>query len=85
VEVPEKFPLITYANYYLKNTPLALAFAKQPHFASWVLGTPHSFVKVLKTELSIEPIRVYLRSPSNYFKEIAYINYFVKLFIAIAT
>jgi predicted transposase YdaD len=27
------------------------------HFASWVLGTPQSNVKVLKTELSIEPIR----------------------------
>jgi predicted transposase YdaD len=26
-------------------------------FASWVLGTPHSSVEVLKTELSIEPIR----------------------------
>jgi hypothetical protein len=26
-------------------------------FASWVLGTPQTNVKVLKTELSIEPIR----------------------------
>ena len=26
-------------------------------FASWVLGTPQTSVKVLKTELSIEPIR----------------------------
>ncbi|AFZ28975.1 hypothetical protein Glo7428_0374 [Gloeocapsa sp. PCC 7428] len=26
-------------------------------FASWVLGTPQTEVKVLKTELSIEPIR----------------------------
>lgn len=26
-------------------------------FASWVLGTPHNSVEVLKTELSIEPIR----------------------------
>ncbi|MBD2517605.1 Rpn family recombination-promoting nuclease/putative transposase [Nostoc sp. FACHB-973] len=27
------------------------------HFASWILGTPQTDVKVLKTELSIEPIR----------------------------
>jgi len=27
------------------------------NFASWVLGTPQTTVKVLKTELSIEPIR----------------------------
>jgi len=26
-------------------------------FASWVLGTPQTEVKVLKTELSIKPIR----------------------------
>ncbi|MDJ0798608.1 MAG: hypothetical protein QNJ51_17610 [Calothrix sp. MO_167.B12] len=27
------------------------------NFAHWILGTPQTTVKVLKTELSIEPIR----------------------------